>query len=186
MVRKLLVGLTLAVFISSCFAGFSSGGRSGFSGGSRSFSSSRSYSMGRSGYSRPSTLTRAYVAPRTYSRPYVGSSSRTVINNHHYSSGGYGGGGFGHSMMGGLLGGYIGSSMFGNHGTTVIAGAAPAMIGNGQGAMMDGDYPVQTYGGTSGLGVAIFWMIVIVILVCALVFWVGRRSAHDSCHRNHW
>jgi len=182
MVRKILIGLSLALLISSCFAGYSSGGgRSGFSGGSRSFGSSRSYSSGRSGFARSSNTTRAYVAPRTYSRPYAGSSSRTVINNHHYSSGGYGGGGFGHSMLGGMLGGYIGSSMFGNHGTTVIAGAGgQPYIGDGQGAMMDGGYPV-VQSQSSFAGVILVWLFIAAILLIILFKFLTR----DDCSHRH-
>lgn len=133
MVKRFLVGLILASFVFSCFAGYSSGGRSGYSGGSRSYSSS-SFS-GRSGYSRSTNTTRAYVAPRTYTAPrsYSGSSSNTVIHNNHYSHGGSGlGGGF----FSGMLGGYLGGTLANNHQATVVAGGAPMV--QGQGMMMEG------------------------------------------------
>jgi hypothetical protein len=139
--KKLLIGFVLLAFTSSCFAGYSGGGRSGFSGGSRSFSSSRSYSTaGRSGYSRSTYSTRAYVAPRTYSRSYAGSN--TVIHNNHYSHGGYGYGGNG--FFSGFLGGYLGGSMA-NHHTTVVAGGGQVMP-QGQGMLMEQAYVQPSYG----------------------------------------
>lgn len=140
--KKILVGLILFAFISSCFAGYSGGGRSGFSGGSRSFSSSRSYSTaGRSGYSRSMNVSRAYVAPRAYSRSYSGSN--TVIHNNHYShGGGYGFGGNG--FFSGFLGGYLGGTMA-NHHTTVVAGGGQVMP-QGQGMLMEGAYVQPSYG----------------------------------------
>ena len=127
MVKKILTGLLLILFISSCFAGYSSGGRSGFS--SRSSARSSSYSYGRSGYSGSTNTSRPYVAP---SRSYSSSASNnTVIHNNHYSHGGLGGGGF----FSGLLGGYIGGSLAGGHAPVVVNGGAVPM---GQGPMIEG------------------------------------------------
>lgn len=125
--KKILIGLILTIFISSCFAGYSSGGRSGFSGGSRSFSSGSSYrSYSRPSYSYNRSEYRGYSAPvRSYS-----SSNRTVINNHHYS---HGGSGFGHGFFGGMLGGMVGSSLMNNHPTAIVAGSAPVVVSQPEG-----------------------------------------------------
>lgn len=100
-------------------------------------------------------------------------------------------GGFGHGLMGGMIGGYIGSSMFGNHGTTVIAGGGgqpyvegeQPYIGDGQGAMMDGGYPLVQQQASYG-GVILFWLFIAAILLIILVKILWR----DTCHheRNRW
>ena len=202
MVKKLLVGTILAIFITSCFAGYSSGGRSGFSGGSRSYSSSgysrssgysasrSGYSSGRSGYSRSTnTTTRAYVQPRTYSntRSYAGSSANTVIHNNHYSNHGYGSG-FGGGFFSGMLGGYLGGSLANNHHATVVAGGAPVMA-QGQGMLMEGAAPIAIaprdpftvlIGGLFTIGL----IIIIVWAVIALFKWAFRDDY--SYRRNRW
>lgn len=185
MVKKILVGFILAVFISSCFAAYSGGGRSGFSGGgSRGYSSVRSssYSSGRSGYIR----TRTYSSPRyrSYSRPY----SHTVINNHHYSHGGYGGwGGFGGGgFFSGFLGGYLGGSMANNHNSVVVAGGAPMVNeGMGQGALIDRGSYVTNSGNSMGFIVSI---IVMVLAGCGIIFvfkllFIDERCSHK---RDRW
>lgn len=190
MVRKILFGLTILVFTSSLFAGYSGGGRAGFSGGSRSFSASRSYSsVGRSGYSRP-TNTRAYVAPRTYynsrphySRSYSGSSSNTIINNNHYSHGGSGWG-FGGGFFSGMLGGYLGSSLANNHHTAVVA-AAPAtdVMPQGQGMLMEGaGYATQSYN-----PFPYFIGLICFIVVIGAGIWVVISLTRDTrTYRNRW
>lgn len=182
MARKILVGIILAAFVTSCFAGYSGGGRSGFSGGSRSFSSSKSYSsMGRSGYSRSTYTSRAYVAPRTYSRAYSGSASNTIIHNNHYSHGGFGGSGFFH----GFLGGYLGSSMANNHHTTVVAGGGQ-VIPQGQGMLVEPGYVTPGYGiMTALMGFLLFF------LLSLFVIWVAvkvHRSIFDdrNYYRSRW
>ena len=176
MVKKTFVVFLLAVFITNCFAGFSSGGRAGYSGGrsysSSSFRSSSNYS-GRSGFSRPST-TRAYVSPRSYSysRSYS-TPSHTVINNH-YSHGGYGWGGG--SFFHGFMGGYLGGMMANNHNTTIVSGGVPVsgdqVIGNGQGA-----YPI-VQASESYAGVIIFLCIIIIILASfSIITFINRRCS---------
>ena len=186
MVKKILVSIVLAFFISSCFAGYSSGGRSGFSGGSKSYSSS-SYSSGRSGYSSSRSITtRSYVQPRTYSnsRSYSGSSANTVIHNNHYGSSG-GGLGIGGGFLSGMLGGYLGGSLANSHHTTVVAGAGAPMVAQGQGMLMDGapaivpvHNPVSSIiGSIIGLMFAIFLIWLLVALT---------RHFLGSNQRNRW
>lgn len=177
MVKRLFVGFVLFALISSCFAGYSGGGRSGFSGGSRSYSSSSArssgYSAGRSGYSRSTNITtRSYVQPRSYSttRSYSGSAANTVIHNNNYSHGGYGSG-FGGGFFSGMLGGYLGGSLANNHHTTVVAGGAP-VVAQGQGMLMDGAPAIipahNPIGGIIGSLIAfmfagfIIWLLVVV------------------------
>ena len=155
-IKRIVLACMLALCVTDCMAGYSSGGgRSGFSSGS-----SRSYSN-----------TRAYVTPRSYT--YRSSSSyrtapRTVIHNNHYGSGGHGGHGFGGGFLSGMLGGYIGGSLA-NHNTTVVA--APGMA-QGQGMLIDAS------GGISALG----WLVVLffICLIPALIWsWCNRL-------RNRW
>lgn len=151
------------LFVSSLFAGYSSGGRSGYS------RSTTSYSSGRSGYSRSTNNNRVYNVPRTYNvapRNYAQSSNQTVVNNHHYSqSGGYGGGwghGFGGGFFSGMLGGYIGGSLAQNHNPVVVANTAPVVAG-GQGMMMEPmGYPSPAHG---------FMSTLILIVITALGIW---------------
>jgi hypothetical protein len=198
MVKKLMVGFLFAFAITSCFAGYSSGGRSGYSGGSRSFSSSKSYSSarsgyssGRSGYSRSTNTARSYSAPST-SRSYSGSSSNTVIHNNHYSHGG--GGGFGGGFFSGMLGGYLGGTLANNHNAPVIVngGGAPVVaepMMQGQGMLVNGGYSTQSHNPMSFL-----LGIIGVIAVLLILFWGLRmiyvtcfRDDHDCNHkRNRW
>lgn len=170
MIKKMFVGVVLFALISSCFAGYSSGGRSGFSAGSRSYSSA---SAGRSGYSRSTNITtRSYVQPRSYStaRTYSGASNSTVIHNNHYSHGG-GGIGVGGGFLSGMLGGYLGGSLANNHHTTVVAGGSP-VVAQGQGMLMEGSPAIlpqqNTASGMIGSIIAIMfagliiWLIVVI------------------------
>lgn len=189
MIKKLLAGLILAAFISSCFAGYSSGGRSGFSGGSRSFSSSSvsrssGFSSGRSGYSRPIPSVRTYAQPRPYqsSRSYAGSSANTTIHNNHYSHGGYGGG-LGGGFFSGMLGGYMGASMAGNHGTTVVAAGGAPMMGEGQGMLVEGAAPYRQGGGVlSGL----FSFAFIMLIICGVIAFIKYLFDNSSSRSNRW
>ena len=168
MVRKFLIGLLLFGMIASCFAGYSSGGRSGFSSGSsRSYSSSASrsssYSSGRSGYSKPSTTYRPYISPRSSSSS-ISSSSSTVVNNHHYGSSHSG---FGGGFWSGMLGGYIGGSLAGSHHTTVVSGAAPVAAQAVTGPLVDGyAYPAQNYNPMSSFA----WICMSIFLTLGILF----------------
>lgn len=199
MIKKLLVGTILAIFITSCFAGYSSGGRSGFSGGSRSYSSSgysrssgysasrSGYSLGRSGYSRSTnTTTRAYVQPRTYSntRSYAGSSANTVIHNNHYSNHGYGSG-FGGGFFSGMLGGYLGGSLANNHHTTVVAGGAPVMA-QGQGMLMEGAPAYAPYNPAGNIIGAILTFGIIGLIIWAIVAITKFMFSDRYPRRNRW
>ncbi len=166
MIKRILVGMILAVLISNCFAGYSGGGRSGFSGG-RSFSSSRSssYSIGRSGYARS---TRAYVTPRAASRSYARSSSNTVIHNNHYSHGGYGYGGGG--FFNGFLGGYLGGSMANAHNPVIVAGNAGGVV-QGQGMLMEGAAPYAVTNTLNPFGFIIAGIFCLFLLL--LFFWAS-------------
>lgn len=190
MVKKLLVGIVLAAVISSCFAGYSSGGRSGYSGGSRSYSSSSygrssGYSAGRSGYSRSSNVTtRAYVQPRTYSntRSYSGASNSTTIHNNHYS---HGGSGFGGGFFSGMLGGYLGGSLANNHHTTVVAGGAPVMA-QGQGMLMEGAPAYAPYNPTGNVIGAILTFGIIGLIIWGIVAITKFMFSDRYPRRNRW
>lgn len=194
MVKKILTIFVLIFFISNCFAGYSSGGRSGYSGGNRSyssksFSSSRSgYSSGRSGYSRSTNTVRSYSAPRTYATPrsYSGSSSNTVIHNNHYSHGGFGGG-FGGGFFSGMLGGYLGGSLANNHNQVVVAGAAPVVgepMVQGQGMLMEGSsgYVSSGHNGFMNFVMVIGVFLVLFIGICMIFSFVNRE---DHCNHKH-
>lgn len=154
--RKLIAVFMLMAVTTSCFSAFSGGSRGGFSGG-RSFSASRSYSAPvRSGYSRPSTPSRPYVAPR---------SSTTVVHNNHYSShSGFGGGGF----FSGFLGGMLGSSIGGSHAPVVVAGGQPVVSG-GQGILMEQPYIQAPYSIWNGVMSFIFVLFLLLFFIWASV-----------------
>lgn len=186
MIKKLLVGLVLTAFVSSCFAGYSSGGRAGFSSSSRSSSSSaRSY--GRSGYSSSTnTISRNYAYNRNIVRPRTYSSaahSNTVIHNNHYSHGGYGASVNG--FFSGMLGGYIGGSLANNHHTTVVAGGAVAPVTGGQGMLMEGAPAILPAANPIGsmIGVLIAFMFA-GFLIWLLV--VITKHFLGSNQRNRW
>lgn len=166
MVKKIIVGVIFVSFISNCFAGFSSGGRSGFSSGRSSFSS-RSFSS------------RSYSAPKQYSYAKSYSSpTRTVINNHHYSSGGFG---IGHGFFSGLLGGYIGSSLANNHNTTIV-NSAPLAANGVPVVDQDNAYLATNNSGSSLTGVIVFWLSIISI-VAVWLFIFRNECVH---RKNRW
>ena len=181
MVKKLFIGVILAAFLSTCFAGYSSGGRSGYSGSSRGYSSSRSYSTARSSYARSSNTSRAYAAPRNYARSY--SEPRTVIHNTHYShGGGYGFGGNG--FFNGFLGGYLGGSMA-NHHTTVIAGGTQGLA-PGEGVLMQGAYPVANNGIFNALFGCLLFCLLILFTVWACVKVYRSVISDNHCNHKRW
>ncbi len=168
MVKKLGIGILLALFVFSCFAGYSSGGRSGYSGGSRS------YSAGRSGYSRSTP----YIAPRsTYTAPRsTYRSNNTVIHNHH--SYGYGGGMGGGGFFSGFLGGYLGGSMAGAHNPVVVAGGT-TVLPQGQGMLVEN----VGYG-----GFALGWMLIFLLMIVVVVFCMYKMFFEEKPynHRSKW
>lgn len=163
-IKRIVLACMLALCVTDCLAGYSSGGgRSGFSSGS-----SRGYSN-----------TRAYVTPRSYTSNYR-SAPRTVIHNNHYGSSGYGHGGhggFGGGFLSGMLGGYIGGSLA-NHNTTVVA---PTGMAQGQGMLTDS--PVVY---ASGGVIALDWLVILffICVIPALIWsWCNRPR---SCNHNKW
>jgi hypothetical protein len=201
MVKKILLALILSAFITHCFAGYSSGGRSGYSGGSRSYSSSSmsrsstystgrsGYSSGRSGFKSTTPSIRSYNQPlaRQSTRQYSSNSANTVINNHHYSQGGgygLGGGGFFNGFLGGYLGGTLANS---GHHTTVMAGGAPVMT-QGQGMLMEGQPAFAPSYGYSGFSV-LFTFVLIILFLALLAYGIFSFANRDtstnySCNHN--
>jgi hypothetical protein len=182
MMKKLFIGFVLAVLISNCFAGFSGGGRAGFSGGSRSFSSgsySRSYSTGRSGYTRSTNKVRSYTTPRRYSHSYTNSSNHTVINNHHYSRGGYGFGGNG--FFSGFLGGYLGGSLANNHQPMIVNNGGMPM---GQGPLIESQPYVSNHSDIFSVFLGLLFMGILGVIAIKIIwFFMDRISSH---YRNRW
>lgn len=180
MIKKLILGIALFAMVSSCFAGYSGGGRSGFSSGSRIYSSA---SAGRSGYARSTNYTsRSYVQPRSYSTSRSYSGSNTVIHNNHYSHGG--GWGLGGGFLSGMAGGYLGASLAGNHHTTVVAGGAPVVSG-GQGMLMEGSPPFMP----SQNPISSILGSIIGLMFAALVIWIIikiTQSILSPNSRNRW